>query len=96
LKDLICSKLNTILSEVENKTKASEEEYQKLLDQFDLIFDDNFLTLSETEIAKLLQKKKEASLKMQIDDSMTTKWQLKQTLKKTEKDIKVDLIEESQ
>jgi hypothetical protein len=45
--------------------------------------------MNETEIAKLLQKKKEASLKLQIDNSMTNKWQLKQTLKKTEKDIKV-------
>jgi hypothetical protein len=88
--------LNIILSEVENKTKSSEDEYQKLLDAFDLTFEDSFLTMNETEIGKLLQKKKEASLKMQIDDSMTTKWQLKQTLKKTEKDIKVDIIEESQ
>ena len=81
---------------METKTKSSEDEYQKLLDTFDLRFDDSFLTMNENEIGKLLQKKKEASLKMQIDDSMTTKWQLKQTLKKTEKDIKVVLTEESQ
>lgn len=81
---------------MESKTKSSEDEYQKLLDTFDLRFDDSFLTMNENEIGKLLQKKKEASLKMQIDDSMTTKWQLKQTLKKTEKDIKVVLTEESQ
>ena len=70
--------------------RTSEVEYKRLLDLFDLTFDDSYLAMGENEIAKLLQKKKEASLKMQIDNSMTNKWQLKQTLKKTEKDIKVE------
>lgn len=78
------------MEEVENKMRTSEVEYKRLLDLFDLTFDDSYLAMGENEIAKLLQKKKEASLKMQIDNSMTNKWQLKQTLKKTEKDIKVE------
>lgn len=77
------------MAEVDGKVKAAESEYQKLLESFDLEFKDEFLDLSENEIAKLLQKKKESSLKTQIDNSLSQKWNLKQTLKNTEMDIKV-------
>ena len=45
--------------------------------------------MDEADIGKLLQKKKEHSLKIKIDENMNRKWELKQTLKTTEKDIKV-------
>lgn len=93
--EIICEKLEAILEEVETKVQMAEAEYKKLLESFELEFEEEFLTLNETEIAKLLQKKKEASLKVQIDNSLGQKWQLKQTLKDTESDIKVDLTEET-
>lgn len=74
---------------MEAKTGESEAEYEKLLASFELEFEEAFLAMGESEIAKLLQKKKEASLKAQIDNNMSRKWQLKQSLKKTERDIKV-------
>ena len=72
--------------------RDSQNEYNKLLKSFELEYDENYLTLNETEIAKLLQKKKEHSLKIKIDDNMEKKWELKQTLKVTEKDIKVEFM----
>ena len=89
---MICQKLDSILGEVEKKMKSSEIDYKKLLKSFNLKFDDDFLTMNQTEIAKLLQKKKETSLKLEIDQTMTSKWQLKKKLKETEKDIKVIII----
>lgn len=77
------------MAEVEAKMGESETEYKRLLDSFDLVFEESFLAMSEAEIAKLLQRKKESSLKVQIEDSMSRKWQLKQALKRTERDIKV-------
>lgn len=45
--------------------------------------------MEEIEIFKMLQKNKEQSLKSKIDKLTNEKWELKQNLRKTEKQIKV-------
>lgn len=71
------------------KAAEADAEYGALLESVELQFDEAFLAMGETEVAKLLQKKKEASLKGRIAEGLATKARLKQRLRDTETAIKV-------
>lgn len=82
-------KLKKSLEEIKSRLEEYESEQSKLLKIFELTFSPDLLEMDENDIFKMLQKKKENSLKFKIDENLNTKWQLKQNLKKLERDIKV-------
>lgn len=82
-------KLKKSLEEIKSRLEEYESEQSKLLKIFELTFSPDLLEMDENDIFKMLQKKKENSLKSKIDENLNTKWQLKQNLKKLERDIKV-------
>lgn len=85
-------KLQKSLSEIETRLNEYEADHRSLLQIFELSFNSSLLEMDENDIFKMLQKKKENSLKTKIDENLNRKWQLKQDLKKMERDIKVTLI----
>ena len=82
-------KLQKSFSEIETRLSEYEADHRSLLQIFELSFNSSLLEMDENDIFKMLQKKKENSLKTKIDENLNRKWQLKQDLKKMERDIKV-------
>lgn len=79
-----------MLKNIEKKKLEQDQEYNKLSDYFHLNIKNEYFIMNETEIKKMIQKRRKSFLKDQLNNFINIKINLKQEIKKREKEIKVN------